>query len=154
MKSMLLLQKATLKSQLPRYGGTSNMFHGSLPTSSARHLDPALTATTNSGSYCLQSWRENELYGRVAAAAQSWKNQADKDAVAKRKAALSTAVAASNVEQWAVNKTVHYNEWANFGRKAVVAAFKTLLACFSLRQLRILDSRHTARHSGITPLWL
>ena len=33
----------------------------------------------------------------------------------------------------AVNKAVHYNEWANFGKKdfePVVAAFKALLACF------------------------
>jgi hypothetical protein len=77
--------------------------------------------------------RMNELYGKAAAAAQSWKNQAEKDAVAKRKAALSAAAAASNVEQWAVNMAVHYNEWANFGKKdfqPVVAAFKALLGCF------------------------
>ena len=46
---------------------------------------------------------------------------------------LSAAAGASNVEQWAVNKAVHYNEWANFGKKdfqPVVAAFKALLACF------------------------
>jgi hypothetical protein len=38
-----------------------------------------------------------------------------------------------SVEQWAVNKAVHYNAWANFGRKdfePVVEAFKELLACF------------------------
>jgi hypothetical protein len=73
------------------------------------------------------------LYGKAAAAAQSWGNEADKEAVAKRKAALSAAAGASSVEQWAVNKAVHYNEWANFGRKdfePVVAAFKALLACF------------------------
>ncbi len=46
---------------------------------------------------------------------------------------LSTAAGAQNVEQWAVNKAVHYNEWANFGRRdfePVVAAFKDLLECF------------------------
>jgi hypothetical protein len=42
--------------------------------------------------------RMNELYGKAAAAAQSWKNQADKGTVAKRKVALSAAAAASNVE--------------------------------------------------------
>jgi hypothetical protein len=34
--------------------------------------------------------------------------------------------------QWAINKAVHYNEWANFGKKdfqPVVAAFKGLLDC-------------------------
>lgn len=38
-----------------------------------------------------------------------------------------------NVEQWAVNKAVHYNEWANFGKKdfqPVLAAFKAFLSCF------------------------
>ena len=44
---------------------------------------------------------------------------------------------AANVEQWAVNKAVHYNEWANFGRKdfePVVSAFKELLECFRCDQ--------------------
>lgn len=77
--------------------------------------------------------RMNDLYGKGAAAAQSWKNQDEKDAIARRKSSLSSAAGASNVEQWAVNKAVHYNEWANFGKKdfqPVVVAFKDLLACF------------------------
>lgn len=48
------------------------------------------------------------------------------------KTALSASSGASNVAQWAVNKAVHYNEWANFGRKdfePVVVAFKELLEC-------------------------
>ena len=48
--------------------------------------------------------------------------------------ALSTAASASGMEQWAVNRAVHYNEWANFGKKdfePVVTAFKELLECFS-----------------------
>ena len=56
-----------------------------------------------------------------------------KEAATKRKTSLSTSNAAMNVEQWAVNKAVHYNEWANFGKKdfePVVAAFKELLGCF------------------------
>jgi hypothetical protein len=47
--------------------------------------------------------------------------------------ALSTSNGATSVEQWAVNKAVHYNEWANFGRKDfehVVGAFRELLDCF------------------------
>jgi recombinational DNA repair ATPase RecF len=77
--------------------------------------------------------RMKDLYGKAAAAAHSWGNEAEKDAAAKRKDALSAAAGASSVEQWAVNKAVHYNEWANFGKKdfqPVVAAFKALLACF------------------------
>src|SRR6266851_670764 len=77
--------------------------------------------------------RMKVLYGKAAEAAQSWGNNVEKDVVVKRKASLSTSVGASSVEQWAVNKAVHYNEWANFGKKdfePVVAAFKELLACF------------------------
>jgi len=78
--------------------------------------------------------RMKDLYGKAVAAAHSWVKDAEKEAAATRKTALSTAAAASSVEQWAVNKAVHYNEWANFGKKdfePVVAAFKALLACFS-----------------------
>jgi DNA repair exonuclease SbcCD ATPase subunit len=78
--------------------------------------------------------RMKELYGKAADAAQSWGNKTEKEAATKRKDALSASAGASSVEQWAVNKAVHYNEWANFGRKdfePVVAAFKELLDCFS-----------------------
>ena len=57
----------------------------------------------------------------------------EKEAAVKRKALLSTSAGALGVEQWAVNKAVHYNSWANFGKKdfePVVAAFKELLGCF------------------------
>ena len=77
--------------------------------------------------------RMKDLYSKAAQAAQSWGNKPEKEAVANRKAALSTSAGASGVEQWVVNKAVHYNEWANFGRKdfePVVAAFKELLGCF------------------------
>jgi len=72
-------------------------------------------------------------YGKAASAAQSWGNQGLRDMVVARRDALSAAVGAQNVENWAVNKAVHYNEWANFDRKdfePVVAAFKELLDCF------------------------
>ena len=74
-----------------------------------------------------------ELYGRAADAAQSWGNEAAKEAAGNRRTMLSTSSGASNVEQWAVNRAVHYNEWANFGKRdfePVVAAFKELLGCF------------------------
>jgi hypothetical protein len=73
------------------------------------------------------------LYGRVADAAQSWGSPPAKEIAAKRKQALASSNAAASVEQWAVNKAVHYNEWANFGKKdfePVVTAFKELLECF------------------------
>jgi recombinational DNA repair ATPase RecF len=77
--------------------------------------------------------RAKELYGKAAEAAQSWGNAAAKSICASRKDSLSASNGATNVEQWAVNKAVHYNEWANFGKKdfePVVAAFKELIAQF------------------------
>jgi hypothetical protein len=77
--------------------------------------------------------RMRSLCGKAADAAESWGNTAAKDAATARKKVLSESSAASSVEQWAVNKAVHYNEWANFGKKdfqPVVAAFKELLDCF------------------------
>lgn len=77
--------------------------------------------------------RMKDLYGKAANAAQSWGNTAAKESATERKAALTASNGATNVEQWAVNKAVHYNEWTNFGKKdfePVVAAFEDLLACF------------------------
>lgn len=77
--------------------------------------------------------RMKDLCGKAADAAQSWGNAADKEAAGKRKSSLSSSNAASSIEQWAVNKAVHYNEWANFGKKdfePVVKAFKELLDQF------------------------
>jgi len=50
------------------------------------------------------------LCGKAADAAQSWGNSGAKDAATARKTLLSESNAASSVEQWAVNKAVHYNE--------------------------------------------
>lgn len=108
----------------------------------SRHLADQLGATPHfraDGNYELGELlpsvlkRMKELCGRAADAAQSWGKSADKAAAAQRKALLSSSSAAMNVEQWAVNKAVHYNEWANFGRKdfePVVTAFRELLGCF------------------------
>lgn len=77
--------------------------------------------------------RMRSLYGKAADAAQSWGNAAAKEAATTRKTLLSSSNAAISVEQWAANKAVHYNQWANFGRKdfePVVGAFRELLDCF------------------------
>jgi recombinational DNA repair ATPase RecF len=73
------------------------------------------------------------LYGIAADAAQSWGDTDLRDVIAARRTALSEATGSQQVEQWAVNKAVHYNEWANFGRKdfePVVTAFREMLGCF------------------------
>ena len=77
--------------------------------------------------------RLKELYGKAADAAQSWGNDEDLEVAGQQKSLLATCNGAMSVEQWAVNKAVHYNEWANFGKKdfqPVVTAFKELLECF------------------------
>jgi RecF/RecN/SMC N terminal domain len=77
--------------------------------------------------------RMKQHHAKAAEAAQSWSSESAKEIIRQRKEALAGSTAAANVEQWAVNKAVHYNEWANFGRKdfePVVAAFKELLDCF------------------------
>jgi len=109
----------------------------------SRHLADQLGATPQfraDGNYELGELlpsvlkRTKELYGKAADAAQSWGKTADKESAGKLKTSLATSNAAMSVEQWAVNKAVHYNGWANFGKKdfePVVTAFKELLACFT-----------------------
>ena len=56
-----------------------------------------------------------------------------RDAAAGHKDAVSKSKGAADMEQWAVNKAVHYNEWANLGKKdfePVVAAYKEFLERF------------------------
>jgi hypothetical protein len=108
----------------------------------SRHLADQLGATPQfraDGNYELGELlpsvmkRMKDLYSKAAEAAQSWGKETEKEAVGERKTALSNSNAAVNIEQWAVNKAVHYNAWANFGKKdfePVVAAFKELLECF------------------------
>jgi hypothetical protein len=88
----------------------------------SRHLADHLGATTPfhaDGNYELGELlpsvlsRMKSLCGKAADAAQSWGNSTARDVAAARKAALSDSNAATSIEQWAVNKAVHYNEWAN-----------------------------------------
>ncbi|MDQ2712769.1 MAG: ATP-binding protein [Acidobacteriota bacterium] len=109
----------------------------------ARHLADQLGATPQfraDGNYELGELmpsvlkRMKDVCGKAAEAAQSWGKSVEREVATTRKTALSTSNAALNVEQWAVNKAVHYNAWANFGKKdfePVVTAYKELLACFS-----------------------
>jgi hypothetical protein len=95
--------------------------------------------------------RMKSLCGKATDAAQSWGNSTAKEVATARKTVLSSSNAATSVEQWAVNRAVHYNEWANFGRKdfePVVSAFKELLDCFRCADcqswLYVTPSRGTA----------
>jgi recombinational DNA repair ATPase RecF len=77
--------------------------------------------------------RTKKLWGTAAEVAKSWKKDAAENTAIERKQFLSTCDAAMRVEQWAINKLVHYNAWTNFGKsdfEPVVKAFKELLECF------------------------
>lgn len=77
--------------------------------------------------------RMDRLLRKAADSAQSWSKSAEKDAVAGRRASLAASKGATAVTAWAVNKALHYNEWANFGKEdfePVVAAFRDLLDRF------------------------
>jgi recombinational DNA repair ATPase RecF len=77
--------------------------------------------------------RTKDLWGKVSESAKSWKNEGKEKIAIERKQFLATCNAVMRVEQWSINKAVHYNAWANFGVndfRPVVAAFKELMECF------------------------
>ncbi|MFK4654220.1 hypothetical protein ABIF97_004154 [Bradyrhizobium japonicum] len=77
--------------------------------------------------------RFKTICAKAADAAQSWGNDRGEAEATALKSKLSSSNAASSVEQWAINKAVHYNEWENFGKRdfaPVANAFQELLECF------------------------
>lgn len=95
--------------------------------------------------------RAKELYGKAADAGQSWGNAAAKQAALERKAALSSSSGASNVEQWAVNKAVHYNEWATSGRRISSPWSRHLRNCWSACGARTANHGCMCRRAGGAP---
>lgn len=76
--------------------------------------------------------RLKDLLGKAADAAQSWGNDTQKADALARKQKLKEASTHKGEEDWAINRAVHFNEWANFGAKdfePVVNAFRELLDC-------------------------
>lgn len=65
--------------------------------------------------------------------AKAWKNAEAQEALEKRLEDFTKCQTRGGDEQWAVNKAVHWNEWAEFSREdfePVVEAFRDLLECF------------------------
>ena len=80
--------------------------------------------------------RTKDLWGKAAESAKSWEKAEKERFATERKQFLGACDAVMRVEQWSINKAVHYNSWANFGVndfKPVVAAFKELMECFRCR---------------------
>ena len=75
--------------------------------------------------------RWKKLLARAQEAAQSWGRKKDEgEQLSKRQGEFGTLVARSQVEQWAMNKSIHYNEWMTLSKQEfvpVVQSFRTLL---------------------------
>lgn len=78
--------------------------------------------------HVLKEWRKRLEDGEKSAT--HWKQDDEKAAVAAKRAKAKDLIAKTNAEQWAINPSVHFNEWANLQRdefREVVGAFKELL---------------------------
>lgn len=74
--------------------------------------------------------RYKELMNKGKDSAQSWDQKQLIADLVQREKQFGEKVNKTNVEQWAINKTVHYNEWANLDIndfKPVVASFRELV---------------------------
>jgi len=77
--------------------------------------------------------RQGELLKKAEKAAKSWENEEDMEKVKQFLARRADIMAASNSEQWIINKAVHYNEWADLSLedfKPVVNAYRDLIDQF------------------------
>lgn len=74
---------------------------------------------------------------KAKTASQSWGKNEVFQVITQFEENFNLAVENSQVEQWAVNAAVHYNEWANFHAndfKPVAEAYKTLVEMFACPQ--------------------
>lgn len=78
--------------------------------------------------HVLKEWRKRLEDGEKSAA--HWKRDTEKTLLAERRAKVKELIAKSYAEQWAINPSVHFNEWVNLQPhefQEVVSAFKELL---------------------------
>jgi recombinational DNA repair ATPase RecF len=78
--------------------------------------------------HVLKEWRKMLEDGEKSA--DYWKRGAEKAALAAKRVKAKDLIARTNAEQWAINPSVHFNDWANLHRdefRQVVYAFKELL---------------------------
>jgi hypothetical protein len=75
----------------------------------------------------------NSLLAQAKQSAQSWNKKTELAALNDRQQQFAERLNHSQIEQWAINKSIHYNEWANLSKEdflPVANAFKVLLDCF------------------------
>lgn len=76
----------------------------------------------------LNRWRSR--LGKGIKAAGKWGHKEAQAEIEQKLAEAEAMIKATNSEQWAINPSVHFNEWQNFSKpefQAVVDAFKALL---------------------------
>ena len=94
-----------------------------------------------------------KLLKEAKAAAQSWSNTSEVESISQFEAQFSKLYRSTQAEQWAVNASVHYNEWANLGAAdfvPVVGAFRELsrfLRCDACESLLFVSPRQGTRES-------
>jgi hypothetical protein len=78
------------------------------------------------------AWKN--ILAKAQVSAQSWGRRDEMARLSQRQQEFGERVQQSNVERWAINPNVHYNEWmTSFSKEEfvpVVAAVKELLHCF------------------------
>lgn len=77
----------------------------------------------------LKEWKKKLEQAEKSAAA--WGKTAEKDVLFTRRETIKDLIAKTKSEEWAINPSVHFNEWTNFQPhefREVVEAFKSLLA--------------------------
>lgn len=80
----------------------------------------------------LSAWRKNLKAG--ISAAETWGHADEANATRRLLEEVEVASSRTNAEQWAINRSVHYNEWANFSPnefRSVVAAFRDAVQTFT-----------------------
>ncbi|MGI6544682.1 MAG: chromosome segregation protein SMC, partial [Limnochordia bacterium] len=78
--------------------------------------------------HVLKQWRE--LLNRAEKSAAKWMLDETRSAIAATRDTAKDLAAKTNMEQWTINPSVHFNEWANLQAaefQEVVDAFKELL---------------------------
>ena len=96
--------------------------------------------------HVLKEWRKRLEQGEKSA--EKWGLMEEKEAIASKRAKAKALVAKSSVKQWAINPSVHFNEWMNLQGhefQEVVDAFKELL-----ENLRC-DNEHCKSYLYVSP---
>lgn len=99
--------------------------------------------------HVLKQWRK--LLEDAENSAIKWKLVDDMAAIATMRATAKNLITKTNTEQWAINPSVHFNEWANLQVhefQEVVNAFKTLLDHLRCKNQACMSYIYVSPHKG------